>query len=297
MNITGQLKAPKDCTLSVSCDDGAIIKVDGKVVVDDWRAAPERRKDTTIKLTANQPVNFEAIYFQDAADRILRFQGKPIDDSGEVEVKSVYLPKGEWYDPFHNNVIKSSGKTFNDLTYNVDQSPIFIRLGSIIPLVNNAPSTKDIDWRNLYYDIYPSTSLETNDSSYLYEDDRDTTGYQLGEYRKSGYSYRLEEDGNTRRVVIDLDAANGYFNGDDEVIDRIYNLQIHNLPGDDFAFEKIASVTIDGVPYTGSKKITPSEGKGMPFGVEKDFASEFTSIRIPRSSVRQAHQVVITFTK
>ncbi|MCQ2793754.1 MAG: DUF5110 domain-containing protein [Bacilli bacterium] len=301
LQLEGSFTAERDSTLSVAYDDALRIekleKTDGTSIGTwnkDWVTGSERRKDTGLSLKEGETYNFTAYYYQNTEGGSLRMNEKaktlpPLEET--IESKQVYLPAGTWYDPFHSKV-HNGGQTVT-VDYDVDETPIFIRLGSMIPLVENAPTTKDINWNDIYYDIYPSTDLDASTSSYLYEDDYDTTGYKNNEYRKSPYQYKVEKVGDTYQVVIDLGAAKGHFDGDDEVISRAYHLQIHNV-NNQFKDENITQVTIDGKAASHST-ITATKDKQMPFGVNVAFNDDITTIDVPASSVRKGHQIVITY--
>lgn len=83
----------------------------------------------------------------------------PILQEGQT-TKDVYLPEGEWVD-FFNNALSTGGVT-KSYYANVDQIPVFVKNGSIIPLnLNNGYELggsigNDVDnYTNLTFRIYP----------------------------------------------------------------------------------------------------------------------------------------------
>lgn len=289
-----------------SVDDGVYVVIDGQTpYTSEWCDGSTRHFNTGINLTKGTKYHTTIYYYQNTSGGNLSLFEEGDHKSVNIanEVKSVYLPKGKWYDPFHNYYYDCSegGSWTENLTddtlrtYDADQSPIFIRLGGMIPLVDNAPTTKDINWRNLYYDVYPSADESKSDSSYFYEDDYDSIGYQVGEYRKSNYGYHYEVDNNGyRKVIIDLGGANGSFDNDFEVTDRSYTLRIHNADNK-FLNANIVSATVNGKEV--EHPIDEGNVTSMPFNThgKMNDTDEVTLITVPFDSVRKSHQIVITY--
>lgn len=293
--------------LTGSVDDGIYVIIEdqnGGTFTSEWKDGSERKFNTGITLEKGKTYKATIYYYQNTGGGVMKLfeEGKQLEHTVEAtEIKSVYLPKGDWYDPFHDVYYHSEGQWTEELaskdnrTYSVDQNAIFIRLGGMIPLVENAPTTKDINWKKVYYDVYPSTDATIADSSYLYEDDHDSVAYQNGEYRKSQYDYHLTEDDNYRYVNINLGGADGYYGDDYKVTDREYILRVHSL--EDFKNANIESIMVDGEAKKGVL-VTCENGK-MPFGInfKANENDEITEISVPKSSVRKAHQIVIKYKK
>lgn len=96
--------------------------------------------------------------------------------TGTSPERKVYLPAGVWYD-FNTNKRYEGGKTY-DVTFDLDQLPLFVKAGSILPLANPvefiAPGTKF----DLTCYVYGDTASRTS----LFEDDGISYNFEKGGY-------------------------------------------------------------------------------------------------------------------
>lgn len=112
----------------------------------------------------------------------------PILTKGE-EKREVYLPSGHWID-YHTNQ-RYTGPSTITVSAPMNQCPIFVRQGSIIPLQPVVQHTGEaVD--SLHLCVFPS-----HDGSFEYphyDDDGETLGYQLGKSAITQYWCYTEED-------------------------------------------------------------------------------------------------------
>lgn len=228
---TVQFDEPMD--MFIRSDDGATVYIDGKCVHED-RAVHAITSSPLGMIEPNVPHKVRIEYFQALGGAYCALTAKRI---GFDVVKEVYLPKGKWLEAFGTKI--HNGNKIVKKEYPLNTSPLFIRLGSIIPLAYEAKNTKEQKWNKLVYDFYPSKGA--SDSGYLYEDDTETTAYKLGEYRKSGYSAKFNEKDNCFEVV--LEKAEGTFKGKKAYAKRDILIKYHMLP-DAAGLKK---VTVNGV--------------------------------------------------
>lgn len=148
----------------------------------------------------------------------------PVTTKG-AQTRVVYLPKGIWYDYWTGKKIEG-GQHLNVLTP-LDQMPIFIKAGAIIPRqeVVQYVGEKKID--HITLDIYPHGDSEFT----LYDDDGKSMEYQQGHYATTDIICQ-ESNGS---VNIQIKAPQGTY----DVLERTYALQIHTDTAP-------ASVTADG---------------------------------------------------
>ncbi|MFW5992391.1 MAG: TIM-barrel domain-containing protein, partial [Halanaerobiaceae bacterium] len=100
--------------------------------------------------------------------------------------RMVYLPQGQWYDYWSDTVYNGGKNIIAEAP--LEKMPIFIKAGSIIPLVPamNYTGEKGIDRLQLV--IYPG---EKPDGYYqLYEDDGISFDYMQGKYSLKEFSYQ-----------------------------------------------------------------------------------------------------------
>jgi hypothetical protein len=148
-----------------------------------------------------------------------------VDSTGQ---QTVYLPPGRWVD-FFSGEQRAGGGTF-EARYAVDETPVFVREGAIIPEqpVSDYSDAGPLD--RLILNVYGA-----GDSRFeLYEDDGLSLAYGKGEYAVTLLRHETHADGMHHLVI---EPAKGTFTG--AVPARSYELHIR-------ASTKPSSVTVDG---------------------------------------------------
>lgn len=147
-----------------------------------------------------------------------------LDASGD---RSIYLPPGEWID-FFSGKHYSGGTTFTQ-HYAVDQTPVFVRDGAIIPEqdVSDYSNAKPLD--NIIVNVYGNASGQFD----LYEDDGSTLAYEHGQSALTPMHYATDAEGQHQLVI---EPAKGSFAG--QVQARSYEVHIH-------AASRPASIAVD----------------------------------------------------
>lgn len=89
--------------------------------------------------------------------------------------KMVYLPKGcDWYD--YATSERHAGGTVVNRTVAIDEIPVYVRAGSIMPVGPDVQYTAERRWDNLPVTIYPGADGDFT----LYEDEGDGYNYEQG---------------------------------------------------------------------------------------------------------------------
>ena len=134
----------------------------------------------------------------------------------DLATVKVWLPEGTWYDTARGCTEKGARWIKRD--YLLQEVPVFVRPGTIVPgqLGATRLNTKSIE--NLLLTIYPGKTGEYN----LYEDDGITTDYE----RNTSASIRIHHQTRGRRKTITIDSARGSYPG----FRATKNLEIR-LPG------------------------------------------------------------------
>ncbi len=116
----------------------------------------------------------------------------PLVGEGE-DVKTMFFPKGNWY-YYYNNALLSGSKE-HKLSIPLDESPLFIKEGTILPQapIMNFTGEKNIDVLSLY--IYYKNGSET---SFMYEDEGNGYDYEKGICNEVHFNYA----GDTNSAVI-----------------------------------------------------------------------------------------------
>ncbi|HXE78292.1 MAG TPA: TIM-barrel domain-containing protein [Rhodanobacter sp.] len=151
-----------------------------------------------------------------------------LDASGN---RTVYLPPGRWLDFFTGKPRDGAG-TFT-AHYAVDQTPVFVREGSIIP-----EQPADMAWSDarpldrLVLNVYGSGKGHFD----LYEDDGVSLAYEKGRYAVTPMTYATARDGSHRLLI---GPSKGSFDG--QVRARSYEVRIHDE-------HRPHAVSLDGRP-------------------------------------------------
>lgn len=126
--------------------------------------------------------------------------------------RAVYLPHGTWENNWTGERIQGGRHILVDAP--IDTMPMFVRCGSII-----AKRPKDMPSTKLVLDVYVPEQDECV-TSYFYEDDELTFGYQKGEYNE--WAFELIRESNQVRLSGQV-LHQGYAGGAKEVTLRIHS--------------------------------------------------------------------------
>src|SRR5690606_23004254 len=139
----------------------------------------------------------------------------PVLEAGQ-QVKTVYLPKGKWYNYWSNELL--DGGMEHQIDTPIDQMPIFIKAGTVLPEypVMQFVNQKTIEVLDLNV-FYSDTSIESS----LYEDQGDSYDYQQ--------NVRLEKKFNVKGTSSSLEIKQEVEGLYTESY-NIYNLKIIGLP-------------------------------------------------------------------
>ena len=128
---------------------------------------------------------------------------------GDFNTMEIYLPKGHnWIDYWDKRVYKG-GQMITYNTSDPEKLPLFVRSGSIIPMRKDQNWIEPGEiWDPLTIDIYPDSAS----AFLLYEDDKRTTFYQIGEYSKTEISCLQD----TSEIKIKIGKSDGMYQGKPE---------------------------------------------------------------------------------
>lgn len=134
----------------------------------------------------------------------------PVVKKGAV-TKKVYLPEGEWID-FNNNKTVYEGEQWITCKAPLNTIPLFVKKGSIIPMMPVMNFIHEKEVYPLYLMIYPAN--ENQQATFeLYEDDGESLDYQENIYAKTKFSC-LTKPG-SYELKISTRQTNGYDVGKD----------------------------------------------------------------------------------
>ncbi len=283
---TGTIEVPAatgDVVLASLADDGARVWVDGKLVIDAWGPHDLATTEASAVLTAGHPHQLRIEYLQLGYNAVMKLQWR---SSGADTAKRVaWIPPGDWIDAWMGKIISGPAMVTNDVP--LDQMPIFIHSGAVVPLAPDMQYTGEKSWNPITLDLYPRPG-ETNTAN-LYEDDTLTTAYQRGEFRNTLIA--LTASAVDKTVRVDIGAAIGKFSG--ALGERAWRLRIHPPGGwPENPTHIIINGKIADVPIHRLNRDTAAMPLGDAAGAPD---SDVFEASLPAKSVAQNQSVEISF--
>lgn len=179
----------------------------------------------------------------------------PVSASTGNDTRTVFLPEGTWIDVWTGE--RYSGPATISVTHDLKTSPIFVREGALVALLDNAVNTKEQDWSKPVLDVYPSANYGAQTT--LYEDDTDTIAYKYGHFRTTDLSMSCADN----VLTLNIGAAQGTFGN--AGTQRTWTVRLHENPG----WGEIVSVKVNGTAVTPSALAkTTYDAGGRPFAYE-----------------------------
>lgn len=128
----------------------------------------------------------------------------------------IYLPQDDWY-PFESNV-PVKGKRTIEVTVGLDEIPLYVRAGTILPLAPPILHTSQLPGGPLDLQIYPGRDATFT----LVEDDGETTNYLSGQTRRTTFKW------NDATGRLDWDISGDY---DGTNVFRSFHVTVFNPHG------------------------------------------------------------------
>lgn len=97
--------------------------------------------------------------------------------------RQVYLPAGDWYRVGTGE--REAGGRVITVTADLDQIPVYVRAGTVLPLGPVVPNTAALPGGPLEVHVYPGADGRFT----LVEDDGATTGYERGQVRRTTFTW------------------------------------------------------------------------------------------------------------
>ncbi|MES2829339.1 MAG: TIM-barrel domain-containing protein [Bacteroidota bacterium] len=132
------------------------------------------------------------------------YQSTKADEKGNDIRNNIYLPEGKWIDYFSGEVYNGN-VIINSFDVPIWKLPVFVKSGSIIPMVNPNNNVLEINKGIRSYEIY----LSGNSSFTAYDDDGSTEAYKLGR----GVSTLITSAVDKSDATIVVEASKGDFDG------------------------------------------------------------------------------------
>ncbi len=214
------------------------------------------------------------------------------------DTRNVFIPDGRWINVWNGDIVEGP-KTIS-VTHGMETSPLFVRAGTIIPLMTNLKdngetiaSSEDSPWTELSVDVYPSAVLSATQT--LYEDDGVSNAYkkESGGVRTTNLSTSFDKA--TDEVVVRIGAAKGdyepFFDNQTKFNARTWNVRVH-VPKD---WGGLTGVTVGGAPVTGYSVI-PQNTRTMPFAYKGAACDgDVIELVIPNAALSVSHEIRLKF--
>lgn len=136
---------------------------------------------------------------------IAKFVNKKKSD---LYTRTVYFPKGKWINLFSEQGNVTNGNKCAILKFSIEEMPLFVRAGALIPLSFVGKNSKQQNWNELFFDYFPCFGEE--DSGYIYEDDFETTAYKFNKNCISKYDSKYDEKNNCYIITFDKSEGEVY---------------------------------------------------------------------------------------
>jgi alpha-D-xyloside xylohydrolase len=226
--------------IGVEGDDGFRLWLDDQLVVDDWAVGGARFRGHRIALREGQTLKLRIDFFQDGGNRVLRLAWRtPSQQRALAEAQprldqrqATLLPAGcDWFDFWSGQ--RHAGGASVGRDYALDEFPLYVRAGSIVPLgpvVEHTGQHPDAPWE---IRVYPGADAVFT----LYEDDGETYRYERGE--RATTTLRWDD----ARRTLKIGARQGRYPG--MVAQRELRVRVMAVPGQ---AEQARSVRYDGRP-------------------------------------------------
>ncbi|MBD3408645.1 MAG: DUF5110 domain-containing protein, partial [Ignavibacteriales bacterium] len=119
----------------------------------------------------------------------------------DTTARSVWLPEGAWYDWETLEEIEGGGKRTR--RYALDEIPIYVRRGAIIPTVDPTTPADGAGYPEIAFVVFPGATGETT----LYEDDGVTDDYLKGASART----LVRQTSRARAMVLEIGATEGTY--------------------------------------------------------------------------------------
>lgn len=269
------LKFDKDVILSIKNDDGVRVYLNDELVLEDWN--PHGVLENYIgRLKANKEYSIKIEYYQGGGEAVIQLCYTLYKDSE----KSIFIPGDKWIDVFNGKVYKGNKRYVYKGA--IDKIPLYVKEGSLIPLLKAKNNTKELDYSNMIFEYYPSKDI--NDAGYIYEDDRRTIAYQDGIYRITNYETYYNSKDNSCNILISPSIGK-YI---DNIKEREILFKYHLLNGCD----KVNNIFINGesIEY----KLVNKKSKLSPFNELEGSPSSKVLVFKYKLDINKEYKIKIT---
>lgn len=194
----------------------------------------------------------------------------PVDSINMLAAQRLWIPPGDWIEWFTGSMVK--GPAIVERTFALDEIPVYVRSGSIIPMQAPAKSSGAHPMDPCMLSVFPGDT-----GSYaLYEDAGNSLGYQRGESATTVIRHSTTPEG---ALMVRIDPTRGSYPGMPRDCRYVIRLECSWPP---------SSVTINGKP------VPQVRGEGET-GWRYDGNTAAVVITTPKQKSRGAMDIVAQF--
>jgi len=159
----------------------------------------------------------------------------PVTEEGAAS-KKVYLPEGKWID-FHHPETIYDGKQWIDYPVSLETTPLFVRKGSIVPMMPVMQYIQQDPHYPLILRVYPA-SVNKRASFSVYEDDGESNDYKRNIFAERQLVCSTSRE--AYAINYSLKVENGYQVTPRELVYRLYlNEAPHSILTQDGKMKKV----------------------------------------------------------
>ncbi|MDO3693260.1 glycoside hydrolase family 31 protein [Wenyingzhuangia sp. chi5] len=160
----------------------------------------------------------------------------PVTQKG-AQTRVVYLPEGIWTDYWTGKTYE--GKKDYNVLCPIDQLPIFVKQGAIIPTQELINYVGEKEMTQLTLDVYPNAS----NTFTLYNDDGKTLDYKKGKFNTTLFISKISE----KEIEFTIEATKGKFKS--TVLDYIVRFHLKEKPNSIKVDDKIYELDSDKIAF------------------------------------------------
>jgi Glycosyl hydrolases family 31 TIM-barrel domain/Glycosyl hydrolase family 31 C-terminal domain/Domain of unknown function (DUF5110) len=142
----------------------------------------------------------------------------PISQDSLLASEDVWIPPGTWVEWYSGE--KLQGPKVMRRSYALDEIPIFVRDGAVIPMQSEKQSADIENVDPLVIRVFPAQG----GSAVVYQDEGNSDGYRNGQFSRTEIGYHTE---NGRIMYLNIGAAQGTYTGMKSR--RSYEVQLMNV--------------------------------------------------------------------
>jgi alpha-glucosidase (family GH31 glycosyl hydrolase) len=176
------------------------------------------------------------------------------DDDGD---RSLYLPKGLWYDLFDEQTPVHGGREIERESVPLHRLPVYVRAGAVIPLGPAMQHTGEKRVDPLSINIYGFAAADlaqgpAQGAFALYEDDGISLAYRSGKFQRTRFAFHQSME--RAQLSIEAESGDGAYQS---VPRRGYQLHFHGVEG------PVTAVWIDGKTIPHAETDAPEAGSAV----------------------------------